>query len=77
MTREAAAVLIVRFQLLRIEKAALGKRRIQRRSRVTLAENEAVSAVPAGVFRVIAKNIRIQHAHDIRHRKNGADVAAV
>ena len=71
---ETAADVAEGFELVHGEKAAVGKRRIERRSRVTLGEHKAVAVFPARVLRVNVHMLEIEVCEHVGGGKASARV---
>ena len=63
-------------KLLHREKAALRQCRIHRRARMTFGENQPIAIFPLRILRVNAQDAGVEHRHNLRDRKNRADMTA-
>ena len=62
-------------ELVRVEEAGLGERRVERRRGVALAEHEAVAVGVVGLARVDAQDAEVERGEDVDGRELAAEVA--
>jgi hypothetical protein len=73
--RQAAVVAAVGFQFLLRHDAGLDQRRIEGDRVMTVREEEAVAALPFGIFRFELECMTVGDSQDLGHAERLADVA--
>ena len=66
VTLKARSEFTKRGQFFLGEVARLGKRSVQRRSRMTLGEDEAIAILVLGIRRVVLHRVEIKHRQNVR-----------